>query len=151
MTRETEPGEFVDAVPIDALLAGLPDPMPAIAARLRSLVRGAVPEAIERVRRGWRVIGYDLPVARRRTVFFAWVMPQPEHVHLGFPRGVLLSDPDRMLGGVGEAKLARWLTATRPEDVDEDAYRRLTLEAAAFARTPGHYGLARLVAERGER
>ena len=36
----------------------------------------AKPEGIERVRTGWRLIGYDLPVGRR-TRYFAWVAPEP--------------------------------------------------------------------------
>jgi hypothetical protein len=138
-----------DQLPPEALLAGLPEPMVTIAGRLRSLVRSTVPGAVERVRPGWRVIGYDVPLGRGRTAFFAWVMPQFEHVHLGFPRGVLLTDTDGLLGGAGEAKLARWLTARRLDEVDEDAYRGFLEEAASIARTPGQYAIARMVAERG--
>lgn len=32
--------------------------------RLRAVVRRAVPDAIERVRPGWGLIGYDVPVAK---------------------------------------------------------------------------------------
>ncbi len=147
MSRYDAAGDAT-AIPLEALLERLPEPMPAIALRLRSLVLEAVPDAIERVRPGWRVIGYDVPLGRGRTAFFAWIMPQREHVHLGFPRGVLLKDSKGLLAGAGEAKLARWLTATRLDEIDEDVYREFSVEAAALARTPGHLGLARLVAER---
>ncbi len=150
MTRSTaraaRPAAHPDAIPPEALLAGLPEPMPTIAVRLRALVRSAVPDAIERVRPGWRVIGYDVPLGRSRTAYFAWVMAERAHVHLGFPRGVLLR-PDPLLGGAGEAKLGRWLTATRLDEVDEERYRDFLLEAASLARTPGHVRLARLVAD----
>lgn len=132
--------------PPDALLVGLPEPMIRLAHQLRALVVATVPGAIERVHPGWRVIGYHVPVGRRRTAFFAWVMPQPEHVHLGFPHGVLLSDPDHVLGGAGEAKLARWLTATRADEIDPALCGDLLLEATSISREPGHVALARLIA-----
>ncbi|MFI5259044.1 MAG: DUF1801 domain-containing protein [Candidatus Limnocylindrales bacterium] len=133
-----------ESLPPDALLASLPEPMPELALALGELVRAAVPEAVERVRAGWGVIGYDVPIGRRRTAFFAWVMPQREHVHLGFPRGVLLRDPDGILEGAGVTKLARWVTARRPEDIDTARFSALVLEAAAIARIPRAAGLIRV-------
>jgi hypothetical protein len=97
-------------LPPDVLLAGYPPPMHEIADRLRAVVRNAFPDALERVRPGWQLIGYDQPVGRGRTAYFAWVWPQPEHVHLGFQRGVLMRDPDRILQGRGITKQVRWLT-----------------------------------------
>ena len=87
-----------EAIPPDAFLSATrtgsaPSPRP-----LRAVVRRAAPDAIERVRLGWRLIGYDLPVGRR-TVYFAWVAPEPIHVHLGFQHGTFMADPDRMLEG----------------------------------------------------
>ena len=63
-----------DAIPPDAFLSAYPDEIRALAEKLRAVVRRAAPDAIERVRFGWRLIGYDLPVGRR-TVYFAWVAP----------------------------------------------------------------------------
>ena len=97
------------SLPPEAFLAGYPEPIIELAEGLRALVRAVLPEAIEGVRPGWRIIGYDLPVGRR-TAFFAWIMPQAVHIHLGFPQGVLLDDPAALLDGAGETKLARWLT-----------------------------------------
>ena len=134
----------IDFLPPEALLASLPPPMPELALSLGALVRAAVPEAVERVRPGWRVIGYDVPTGGRRTAFFAWVMPQREHVHLGFPKGVLVRDPDRLLQGAGVTKLARWVTARRPEDIDVERFSALVLEAAALARIPRSAGLVRV-------
>ncbi len=125
-----------EAVPPEALLAGLPEPMPALAQELRALVRRAEPEAIEAVRPGWRIIGYDLPIGGRRRAFFAWIMAQHEHVHLGFPRGVLLRDPDRLLAGDGITKLARWVTVRVAADIEAEAFEALVREAAALAAVP---------------
>ena len=125
----------IDSIPPDALMADFPPPHRAIAERLRRIVTDAVPEAIERVRTGWRLIGYDLPV-KRHGVFFAWVWLEPEHVHLGFPRGVLMDDPKRVLKGAGITKLARWLTYAPGAVVDAELATELVLEAARVAVIP---------------
>ncbi len=121
-------------MPPEALLADFPH-LAVTAERLRTIVRSAVPEAIERVRPGWRLIGYDLPVGRR-TVFFAWIWPQPEHVHLGFVHGVAVPDPDRLLRGQRGVKLARWTTFTAGESIDDGALAQLVLAAAEIAVLP---------------
>jgi hypothetical protein len=118
--------------------------MPDLAISLGELVRAAVPDAVERVRPGWRVIGYDVPIGRRRTAFFALVMPQREHVHLGFPRGVLLRDPEGILEGAGVTKLARWVTARSAGDIDVERFAALVREAAALAPIPRAAGLVRI-------
>jgi hypothetical protein len=124
--------EGVMTIPPEALLAGYPDPMIDLAEELRLLVRRAVPEAIEAVRPGWRLIGYDLPIGRR-TAFFAWIMPERHHVHLGFPKGVLLADPAGRLGGVRETKRARWLTLEAGEAVRAEIFEAFVREAARVA------------------
>lgn len=106
-----------DPIPPEALLAGYPPPMRAIADELRGIVTATVPDAIERVRSGWQLIGYDLPVGRRPR-FFLWIWAQPEHVHFGFQRGNLMDDPGRRLEGRGITKLARWLTFEPSESID---------------------------------
>ena len=125
-----------DQIPPDALLVDLPEPMPALAHALRALVKHAEPEAIEAVRPGWRVIGYDIPLGPRRRAYFAWIMAQHEHVHLGFPRGVLLRDPAGVLDGAGVTKLARWVTVRSTDDIDVERFEQLVHEAAAAALIP---------------
>lgn len=126
-------GTFIDQIPPEALLADYPPPMAELAERMRGIVRAAVPEAVERVRTGWRIIGYDLPIGRRRTVFFAWIMPEVRHVHLGFPKGILLDDHLGRLSGNGITKQARWLTADVPDDIDPDLFMAYTREAAVLS------------------
>jgi hypothetical protein len=43
------------------------------------------------VQPGWRLIGYDLPVGNRLR-YFAFVAPEPIHVHLGFEHGTWMAD-----------------------------------------------------------
>lgn len=124
-----------ETIPPEALLADFPPPHVAIAERLRSIVKDAVPDALERVRPGWRLIGYDLSV-RRHGVFFAWVWLEPEHVHLGFPRGVQMDDPRGVLRGAGITKQARWLTYEPGSSVDAAVAKELVLEAVRIAVIP---------------
>jgi hypothetical protein len=130
-------GRGMDALPPDALLEAFAPPIRSLAQELRALVAATVPEATERVRSGWRILGYDLatPSGRRsRTTFFAWVMAERRHVHLGFVHGTLLADPDGRLDGRGVTRRARWLTYAPGEAVDVAVARGFLLDAAAIAR-----------------
>lgn len=140
------PSRRPDSMPVEALLDGYPPPMREIAERLRSIVKRATPEAAERVRVGWRLVAYDLPI-KRSGAFFAWVGPEAKHVHLGFPRGVLMNDPDRVLKGAGITKYARWLTFVPGDPTDEPTLAALVLEAARVAVVPKSLGLALLEGE----
>ena len=129
------PSRQPDSIPVDALLDGYPPPMREIAEQLRSIVRRAAPEASERVRAGWRLVAYDLPI-KRSGAFFAWVGPEARHVHLGFPKGFLMADPEGVLKGSGITKYARWLTFVPGDPIDEPALAALVQEAASVASVP---------------
>jgi len=122
----------VDLMPPEALLEDFAPPLQRTARRLREIVRRAAPDAVERVRPGWRLIGYDLR-AGRLNVFFAWVWPEHEHVHLGFPQGWAMQDPHGLLKGRGVTKRARWLTYTTVDQVDAAACTALIEEAIRVA------------------
>ena len=125
----------IDSIPPEAFLASYPPPIMALGQRLRWVVKRAVPDAIERVRPGWRLIGYDLP-SRRQGVFFAWVWPELEHVHLGFPHGTLMDDALHELKGEGITKKARWLTYEPGDTIDERQAVRQVEEAVRVALIP---------------
>jgi hypothetical protein len=120
-------------VDVGFFLAGYPDAIAEIAHRLRAVVRQATPTAMERIRSGWALIGYDLPLGKRRR-YFAFVAPEREHVHLGFEYGVWMDDPERVLEGA-HLKLRRVRFVTfRPGDVlREGELIALTREAARVA------------------
>ena len=122
-----------NGLPPEMFLAGYAEPIRALAETLRSVVRRAVPTAIERVRPGWRLIGYDLPVGRR-SVYFAFVAPEPIHVHLGFEHGIFMADPDRRLEGAHlRLKKVRFTTYEPGHAIPEDAMVELTRGAARIA------------------
>ncbi len=122
-----------DPIPVEAFLERSAPEMRELAQRLRVVIRATLPDATERVRPGWGIIGYDLPNGRK-TTFFAWVWPEAVHVHLGFVRGVLMRDPKGVLDGGGVTKQARWLTFRPGDAVDPRRLAPLILEAARIAR-----------------
>jgi hypothetical protein len=125
--------EAAEAIPPDFFLAGYADDVRASANRLRALVKRAVPDVVERVRLGWKIVGYDLPLGRR-TVYFAWVMPEPVHVHLGWVHGVYLDDPDRRLEGAHlRLVTTRFVTFEPGDAIPEPVMEAFTRDAARIA------------------
>ena len=140
----------MDVIPPEALLDDVPPAMRAIAERLRNVVFEAIPEAVERVRPGWRLIGYDLPTGRKH-VYFAFVAPENEHVHLGFEHGWAMRDPHRMLEGAGITKRVRWLKFFDGDEIDVDRCVELVREAARVAAMSRGERELQSFAEEGER
>ncbi len=132
----------MDAIPPEALLDDFPPPMRAITERLRAIVQAALPDAIERVRPGWRLIGYDVPVGRR-SAYVGYIAPEVEHVHLGFEWGVLMDDPRGLLQGAGITRQVRWLTFREGDPIDEAACTDLLHEAVRVATMSRHERLLR--------
>lgn len=123
-----------EPIPPDLFLSGYADEIREVAERLRTIVHEAVPDAVERVRPGWRLIGYDVPVGAGRTRYFAFVAPEPIHVHLGFEYGVWMADPDGLLQGAHLAlKKVRFVTYVPGDEIPTEALTELTREAAALA------------------
>ena len=122
----------MEFIPPEALLADHSPERRAVANALRGLVRRVVPEAVERVRPGWGLIGYDVPVGRGKTRYFAFICAEPEHVHLGFEQGVLMDDPAGLLQGRGVTKQVRWLTILQLADIPPEA-EELVREAVRVA------------------
>ena len=97
---------------------------------LRRVVNRAVPMAVERLRPGWKLIGYDLPVTRHGT-YFAWVWPQVEHVHVGWQVGTLMDDPRGLLQGAHlNLKKVRYLTFEPHEKINAALVTEFTQHAA---------------------
>ncbi len=119
--------------PIEAFLADYPAGISRSADALRGIVRRTIPEAIERLRPGWRLIGYDVPV-RGRVRYFAYLAPEPVHVHLGFEYGAWMADPQRLLEGahLGLRKV-RYVTFRPTDAIPEAPLTELIREAVRIA------------------
>jgi hypothetical protein len=136
MPPDNRRAETTDSLPPEAFLDAYADPIRAAAEVLRRLVRTAVPDAVERVRPGWRLIGYDIPVGGRLR-YFAFVAPEPIHVHLGFEYGAWMPDPGRHLEGAHlNLKKVRFLTFQPGEAIPEAMCLELTRQAAEVAALP---------------
>jgi hypothetical protein len=122
-----------ESIPPDAFLDGYPPGIRVTANRLRAVVRRAVPTATERVRLGWRLIGYDVPVGRR-SAYFAFVAPEPAHVHLGFEHGIWLDDPESLLEGAHlRLRKVRFVTYRPGDAIPASPLARFAVGAARFA------------------
>jgi hypothetical protein len=123
----------VDPIPPELFLAGYPPGIQLTAERLRETVLEAVPEATERVRTGWRLVGYEVPVGSRSR-YFAYIAPEVEHVHLGFEYGAWMTDPDDLLHGAHlNLRKVRFTTFEPGDAVPRPALVRYTREAARLA------------------
>jgi hypothetical protein len=123
----------METLPPELFLESYPPAIRDAAERLRAIVRRAVPDVIERVRPGWRLIGYDIPLGRRAR-YFAWVAPEPLHVHLGFEVGTLMADPEGVLQGAHlKLKKVRFVTFRPGDRLPEARLVALTKEAARIA------------------
>jgi hypothetical protein len=123
----------MDSIPVEAFLAGYPDGIRAAAEKLRAIVKRAAPGAVERVRPGWRLIGYDVPIGRRNA-YFGYIAPERGHVHLGFEHGIFLADPQRLLEGAHlNLRKVRFLTFTAGQPIPEGPLLDLTRDAVLLA------------------
>jgi hypothetical protein len=124
---DADTGEITD------FLADYPTALATHALRLHELVMGAVPTAVARIRPGWRLIGYDLPITRHGT-YFAWVWPEQEHVHVGWQVGTLMADPRGLLRGAHlKLKKVRYLTYGPRDRIAPRVVIDFTRDAARIA------------------
>ena len=83
-------------------------------------------------------------------MYFAYVAPEPIHVHLGFEHGWAMRDPRGLLQGVGITKQVRWLTFVPGDEIDDAICTELLLEAAAVARMSRGERILRAEEQRAE-
>jgi hypothetical protein len=136
-----------ETLPAEFLLDGFPPAIRDTGLALRRLIFATVPGAAETVRPGWRWIAYSLPDGRR-VRNFAWIGPEPKHIHLGFENGVLLADPNRLLHGTEERlRKFRYFTFEPSIDRDEAILVDFIRRAADLAQMPA--SARRAIAEAG--
>lgn len=115
---------------VEAFLEDHPMALHETVHRLRRLVQEAVPEAVEAVVPGWKLIGYRVPLGKK-TLYFAYVAPQAGQVRLGFEYGVLLSDPAGLLTGSGSQ--VRQVDVKPGDALPERELQQLIRDAAQLA------------------
>jgi hypothetical protein len=123
----------VEPLPPELLLESYSPGIRKAVDRLRAVVKRAVPDAIERVRPGWGLIGYDVPVGKK-TRYFAFVWPEPEHAHLGWEYGIWMDDPEHILRGAHiKLRKVRYVTYEPGEAIPEATLVEYTRHAARLA------------------
>jgi len=133
----------MDPIPPDLFLESYSPGIRKAVNRLRNVVKRAVPDAIERVRPGWRLIGYDLPVGKR-TRYFAFVWPEPEHAHMGWEHGIWMDDPEHILRGAHiNLRKVRYVTYQPGDAIPEATLVQYTRHAAELAAMSREERLAR--------
>jgi len=111
------------SVPPEEILKGHVEEIRALAEKLRLIVRGAAPDAIEAGYPGWKLIGYRSPH------YFCFIAPQRDHVRLGFEHGHRLADPDELLESMG--KQVRFVRLAPGKRIPSAALRGLIHTALA--------------------
>ncbi|MBI1805737.1 MAG: DUF1801 domain-containing protein [Ignavibacteria bacterium] len=97
---------------------------------LCALIKNTVPDLVEIVYGGWRLIGYRV-IERKKSHYFCYVAPFEDHVQLGFEYGTLLSDPNHLLTGKGTQ--VRQVVIRRAHDISTEKLSMLIAEAAMVA------------------
>jgi hypothetical protein len=114
----------------DQLLDFAAEPMRPILTRLRVLVFEVDPKAVEVVRLGERSATFGVGPSKM-TEAYAYVLPHPKWVNLGFYKGADLEDPKKLLEGSG-AKL-RHIKVQSMADAEHPDIRAM-IEAALAER-----------------
>jgi len=108
-----------------------------LALAVREVVLEEAPDAVESIFKGYAtVIGFSF-TGKPLKDGFCHVVTYSSYVNLGFNRGALLPDPNRLLAGSG--KLIRHITIRNERDLDRQVIRRF-LQAAIeqVTRTPAN-------------
>jgi uncharacterized protein DUF1801 len=115
-------------VPVGEFLGGLEPASRRLAEAARERILSTVPHATERVRPGWRLIGYNAPK------YFAFISVERDHVRIGFEWGVMLTNHSGLLQGAGAQ--VRYVPIHSVSDLKPAALRELLSSAAAIVPPP---------------
>ncbi len=107
---------------IDELLAPYGPKVVTLANAARRRITTLVPHAVERLRPGWGLIGYQAPK------YFVFIVPLKDGVRIGFEWGVRLDDPAGLLEGDGSQ--VRFVTITRASQLRPRELSRLISSAS---------------------
>ena len=122
-----------DAAPTpEQFLSGFSPAIQEHANQLRQLIKQTIPNLVEAVYPGWRLIGYR-EIDGRRSRYFCYIAPLADRVQLGFEYGVHLSDPAGLLEGRGSQ--VRYVTVRSADDIRPAEIAGLIGEAALVAAT----------------
>jgi len=105
-----------------------------LALALREIVLEEAPDAVESIVRGYAVVIAFSFTGKPLKDGFCHVVTYSSYVNLGFNRGALLPDPNRVLAGTG--KLIRHITIRNEQDLNRTLIRRYLQTAIEQASRP---------------
>ncbi|HYM50271.1 MAG TPA: DUF1801 domain-containing protein [Candidatus Limnocylindrales bacterium] len=114
MTRTTE-------AEVQAFLKDYPPEIRAVALRARQLLATEMPDAVEQVKPGWKVMQYGANASMQAQLIV--IQPQANWVNLGFAHGSELPDPVGLLEGTGKG--IRHVKLRTVKDVEREPVRAL--------------------------
>jgi hypothetical protein len=131
MTTMPDSDDTSAAELIDAKIAGLGDWRGAVLARMRGLIRDAVPEVVEEVK--WRkpTNPAGVPVWSHAGIICTGEVYKA-YVKLTFDKGASLEDPAGVFNASLEGNARRAIDIREGETVDAAAFTALVREAAAL-------------------
>lgn len=109
---------------IDEFLQDYPPNVRRLVGSARGRIRAIVPHAVEKLRSGWGLIGYNAPA------YFAFIVPAENHIRIGFEWGVMLPDPRQVLEGKGSQ--VRYLTIRTLKELTRPDLAEFLRRAAAI-------------------
>ncbi|MEO8179902.1 MAG: DUF1801 domain-containing protein [Deltaproteobacteria bacterium] len=115
-------------VSVEDFLCGCEPRMRRLAEAARTRILSAVPHAAERVRLGWRLIGYNAPA------YFAFISIEHDHVRIGFEWGVMLANHSGLLEGTGSQ--VRYVAVRSAADLRKAVLTTLIQSAATIVPPP---------------
>ena len=115
-------------ISVEDFLRGFTPPVRQLAEAARKRILSVVPHATERVRLGWRLIGYNAPA------YFAFISFERGSIRIGFEWGVLLSNHSGLLQGAGSQ--VRYVAIRSAADLRKAALAELLESAAAIVPPP---------------
>ncbi len=124
----TEPDANDPSRLIDARIQALDDWRGPALARVRALIRQAVPDVVEEVK--WR----GVPVWSRDGMICTGETYK-QAVKLTFAKGAALADPGKLFNASLEGNTRRAIDIHENEAIDADAFKALILAAVALNRT----------------
>lgn len=126
-TTDDVEGSSAAARQIDARIEGLGDWRGKVLARIRALVKHALPDVVEE----WK---WDVPVWSLDGILFTGEVYKAA-VKMTFPHGAALQDPSGLFNSSLVGKTRRAIDVRESDKLDEAALKTLFREAAAWNRS----------------
>jgi len=111
------------------------DDIKVIARQTRKLIQATLPGVVEVVWAKQKITGFGTGT-KKKTEHFCWVMPNKNHVTLGFNYGSELPDPNHLLEGTG--KLFRHVKVKSVENLSDPDLIELLIYATTYRVPPLH-------------